>query len=279
MLAAAKSVEQQTAQSKDPRFAIDLSSQLLYWGEIRMAERLARLAVSMAPDSVSALNNLVLCLMRINRHAEALPLSRRVCPLLPNQPGCNILLAIIESQLGDTEQALSRLHRVIERNDAPDQTARAWLEMGVMLDKLGQYVEAFAALTNAANIHAALLTGHPINHEQIFTTLQRNKQGFDAALLSKWHVDVLVDDGLPAPAFLMGFLRSGTTLTERILEAHPNLLTTDESSIIFELTQQLQTMSGRVDDHATALQSLDKQQIKQLRQFYWQRMRAEYGEQ
>lgn len=279
LLAAAKSVEQHTAQSKDPRFAIDLSSQLLYWGEIRMAERLARLAVLLAPDSVSALNNLVLCLMRINRHAEALPLSRRVCLLLPNQPGCNILLAIIESQLGDTEQALSRLHRVIERNDAPDQTARACLEMGVMLDKLGLYEEAFAALTNAANIHAALLTGHSLNREQIFTTLQRNKLGFDAALLSKWHVDVLVDDGLPAPAFLMGFLRSGTTLTERVLEAHPNLLTTDESSIIFELTQQLQTMSGIADDHASALQSLDKQQIKQLRQFYWQRMRAEYGEQ
>lgn len=277
LLEAAKAVERQTAKSKDPKFAIDLSSQLLHWGEIRVAERLARLAVALAPNSVTALNNLVLCLTRVNRNVEALPLSRRVCELLPNQPGCTILLAIIESQLGHTEPALSRLHHVIERNDAPDQTARAWLELGVMLDKLGQYDEAFAALTNAANAHTALLTRHPVNREYVFHTLRRNRQGFDSALLSKWHANVLVDDGLPTPAFLMGFLRSGTTLTERVLEAHPNLLTTDESSIVFELTQKLQAISGMVDDHASALRSLDKQQIKQLRQFYWQRMREEYG--
>lgn len=277
LLEAAKTVERQTAKSKDPKFAIDLSSQLLHWGEVRVAERLARLAVAFAPDSVTALNNLVLCLTRVNRNSEALPLARQVCELLPNQPGCSILLAIIESQAGHIENALNHLHSVIERNDETDQTARAWLELGVILDKLGRFDEAFAALTNAANGHAAILKRHPVSREHVFKTLQRNIEGFERTLLNKWSTDELADDGLPVPSFLMGFLRSGTTLTERVLEAHPNLITTDESSIVFELTQQLQSISGIVDDHPTALNSLDKSQIKQLRQFYWQRMREEYG--
>ena len=127
---AANILEQQTTQSHDPKFALDLSSQLLHWGEIRAAERLARLAVACAPNSVQALNNLALCLTRVNRNAEALPLSRQVCAVLPDHPGCNILLAIIEAQSGLPEAALNRLASVIERNHEPDQTARAWLESG-----------------------------------------------------------------------------------------------------------------------------------------------------
>lgn len=279
LLEAAKAVERQTTKTRDPKFAMDLSSQLLHWGEINVAERLARLAVSLAPDSLTALNNLVLCLTRVNRNAEALPLSQRVCQLLPDQPGCTILLAIIESQLGFTDAALERLTKVIERNVEPDQTARAWLELGIILDKLGRYDDAFTALTNAANINTALLKHPDAVRENIFNTLRRNMQDFDNALLKRWLANDLINDGLPAPAFLMGFLRSGTTLTERVLEAHPSLMTTDESSIVFELTQKLETISGIADNHASALNSLGTEQIKQLRQFYWQRMREEYGEQ
>ncbi len=278
LLRAAKLLENQAKKNVDPRPIIELSSQLLHWGEVNAAERLAKLAVTLTANSPFALNNLALCLSRVNRNSEALPIARQVCQLLPNHPGCNILLAIIESQLGDSSAALERLESVIRRNDDPEQTARAHLEMGVILDKLGRYDEAFPALTKAAESRSALLKQRPETREYLFEVLQTNSLGFDCELLHRWPAEALKEDELPTPAFLLGFLRSGTTLTEQILDAHPRVIATDESSIVHELTQELQSISGITNDHARALKSLNDSQIKQLRQFYWQRMRQEYGE-
>lgn len=86
------------------------------------------------------------------------------------------------------------LAQVIERNDEPLQTARAWLESSVILDTFARYDSAFAAMTCA---------------------------GFDAVLLNRWSAKDLASDGLPSPIFLLVFLRSGTTLTEQVIAAHP----------------------------------------------------------
>jgi hypothetical protein len=79
--------------------------------------------------------------------------------------------------------------------------------------------------------------------------------------------------------FLLGFLRSGTTLTEQVLDAHSHIIATDESSVIFETSLQLEYISGITNNQATALRSLTLEQIGHLRRFYWQRMQAEYGPQ
>ena len=279
LVRAAKLLERQAAKTRNPRLAQELSAQLLHWGEVKTAERLARLAVSLTPDSASALNNLVMCLTRVNRNEEALPLSRQVCEMLPEHPGCHILLALIEAKTGSIDQALQRLQKVIKRNLEAEQTARAHLEMGVILDNLGRYEEAFAALTTAAEGNSARLNQHPANRDELFTTLARNSENFTVPLLQRWSVRQLCSDRLPVPAFLMGFLRSGTTLTEQVLAAHPQLMTTDESSIVHELTRELQKLTGISNDQAPALNALKEADLRQLRQFYWRRMREEYGPQ
>ncbi len=277
LLQATKLLERQALKTRDPRLAQELSAQLLYWGEAKAAERLARLVVTLAPESASALNNLVLCLTRVNNNAEALPLAQQVCKLLPEHPGSHVLLALIEDKTGQTDAALQRLQQVIARNADPEQTARANLEAGVILDKLGRYEEAFAALTKSAARNYAALKQHPAEREHLFDTLVRNSESFSRQLLQRWPVAELCNDGLPVPAFLMGVLRSGTTLTEQVLGAHPQIIATDESSIVHELTQELQKLCGNGSDHAAALQSLSVSGIQQLRQFYWRRMREEYG--
>ena len=279
LLKAAKILERQAGKAREPRFVLELSEQLMHWGEMAAAERLARLAVQLLPRSAAALNNLAMCLTRTHRDAEALPISQEVCRLLPDHPGCNIFLALLEAKLVGPEAALSRLDQVIERNQEAEQTARAWLEKAVVLDKLGHYDEAFSAMTLAGEAHSALSPISPAQREAIFDTLEQNRKGFDQSLLQRWSLDVLVNDGLPVPAFLLGFLRSGTTLAEQVLGAHPGIIATDESGIIHELTLELQRLSGVSNDHATALAGLNSGQIGQLRQFYWRRMREEYGEQ
>ncbi|MBS3964615.1 MAG: sulfotransferase [Methylomonas sp.] len=279
LLRAAKAVQRQTEKHCAPAFAVDLSAQLLHWGEADAAERLARVAVRVAPDSAVALNNLALCLSRVNRHREALPLARRVCALLPQHPGCSILLATLEARAGERDAALARLAQVIERNDEPLQTARAWLESSVILDTLARYDDAFAAMTRAGALHSAAYDFPPDRRDYFFDNLARNRDGFDAVLLNRWSAEDLASDGLPSPIFLLGFLRSGTTLTEQVIAAHPRLMATDESSIVFEMGQQLVAMTGIHDHQADAVRRLNQAQVQALRRFYWQRMALEFGDQ
>lgn len=279
LLQAARQMEAQLKKSRDPRYAVELSQQLLHWGEVVHAERLARLALRLAPNSAVVLNNLVQCLTRVNRHAEALSIAQKVLQLLPDDPGCNILLALIEAKTNNSEQALQRLQRVIEQNTDPKQTARAQLEAGILLDKQGRYDQAFAQLELAAQAHSQYADYPPDQRDHLFEVLERNQQHFDQDLLRRWQAEQIDADGLPSPVFLMGFLRSGTTLTEQVLDAHPRIIATDESSILFETSQRLEQISGIVNDQASALRRLTLEQIGQLRQFYWQRMQTEYGPQ
>jgi tetratricopeptide (TPR) repeat protein len=278
LLRAAKQLEKQAAKTRDPAHLIELSGQLQHWGEMDAAVRLAQLAVQFAPKSAQAQNNLALALSRVNRVEEALPAIRTACELLPNHPGCQILLAILDSRQGRLAEARKRLEQVIAINLDAEQTARAWLELATIVDKLKDYDKAFAALTQAAALHRALPQYQTANLAYIFDNIATNKAGFSPELLQRWTAEDVRQDGLPAPAFLIGFLRSGTTLTEQVLGAHPQVMASDESSIVFELTVELARLSGIPQDVPAGLRKVGLDGVLHLRKLYWNRVREEYGE-
>lgn len=273
---AARQLEKDAIKSRDSGALTDLSEQLQRWGDIEPALTLARLAVRLNPKSAKTQNNLALCLSRVNRDQEALPVAQRACELRPDEPACNILLALLEARQRDFARARERLERVIAANRDAAQTARAWLELGAVLDKVGEFDRAFEAFGRAAAGHRALPETAGVDPRRIFETIARNKAGFDRALLRRWTAADL-DDGLPAPAFLCGFLRSGTTLTEQVLAVHPDVLTSDESDFILELTQELARISGVGDDVPAALRKIGPAEARRLRRLYWQRVEEEYG--
>lgn len=81
-----------------------------------------------------------------------------------------------------------------------------------------------------------------------------------------------LNDGAPpaesSPIFVVGFPRSGTTLLEQMLDAHPGIQSMDEQPFIQDVDQELNLrgVSGnRLDD----LSEID---LKTLRDFYWHRV-------
>jgi len=274
---AARQIERNSAKHRDIGPLMDLSGQLQHWGDIDGALRLAQLAVRIAPNSPLAQNNLALCLSRINRVEEAILASRKACELLPDEPACNVLLALLDARQGRLVAARQRLERVIEINRESEQTARAWLELGAVLDRLGDNDQAFEAFSQAAEGHRALPGNRAVDSGRIFNVIARNKAGFDRELLSRWPVDLLQQDGLPAPCFLFGFLRSGTTLTEQVLAAHPDVFASDENNLIAELTEKLARLSGIPDDVPTSLRKIGLEEVRVLRRSYWDRVEDEFG--
>ena len=70
--------------------------------------------------------------------------------------------------------------------------------------------------------------------------------------------------------FLVGFPRSGTTLVERLLDAHPDIATTPELPIV---SAMVKTLDDQTDGYPGALDSLDEDALRQLRQRYWDYLR------
>ncbi len=89
--------------------------------------------------------------------------------------------------------------------------------------------------------------------------------------------DAAPDDGLPSPTLLVGFPRSGTTMTERALGAHPNLLALEEVPTFEDTKSAMGRLLGpeaRSRPFHESLDALTVEQIGHLRRFYWDRVRA-----
>ncbi|MHC1480814.1 sulfotransferase family protein [Frateuria aurantia] len=70
----------------------------------------------------------------------------------------------------------------------------------------------------------------------------------------------------PSPVFIVGFPRSGTTLLEQMLDAHPAYQSMDERPFVHELTQRMEAVGQRYPE---GLAALDDREIEQLRAVYW----------
>lgn len=274
---AARQLEADAQKSRDIRFILELAEQLHHWGDLETALKLTELAIRLAPDDPAALNNRALYLTRVNRFEEAFPYASRVCAIRPDDPACNNMLAILEAHLNRLPEAKQRFQKIINANRNDQQTARALQELVGVLDKLGEYEQSFDACLRAKAMYRQLPEMRAFDTGHIFKAIARNKAGFDQALLQRW-LPAELTDNLPAPTFLMGFLRSGTTLTEQVLAAHPDVFNSDENDLIHGLIQELQILTGCRDDTPAGLRKLDLEGVRKLRGYYWRRVKEEYGE-
>lgn len=70
-----------------------------------------------------------------------------------------------------------------------------------------------------------------------------------------------------SPVFVVGFPRSGTTMLEQMLDAHPDLVSMDERPFMQAVAERLQQRGVLYPEH---LWSLSESEVDGLRQHYWQ---------
>lgn len=259
----------------EARLLLELAEQLQMWGELDWALQLARAAVKRMPDNPAAHYGVAACLHRLNHTDQAIAAMTKVLRLAPENAGCQILMALLELDKKQFEKAQRRLEQVIAQERDPKQLARACLELAKVYDKQQRYADAFAMLRKAGDLHRSLPELSRVDADYIFNSIALFKQGYDDALLRRWSVSDFADDW-PAPVFLVGFLRSGTTLTEQVLAAHPEVLTSDENCLIEETLAELAAMTGVTNNPPEALCRLSIDQVRRLRSFYWQRVSEEF---
>jgi Tfp pilus assembly protein PilF len=245
-----------------------LGTQLMVVGNIEEGEQCLRRALTLDPNNEAAHRLLSECYHRMHRLDAAVAQIKKALSIDPNSVDAEIFLAILQRQKGELNEARSRLEGVLRRDLPLDSRHLALVELGFVLDKLGEYDAAFEKFETGGAETAKTPAAGRIDRDEYMRVIDGYTAVCTKELFSTWTREGS-DDGHPRPSFLVGFPRSGTTLTEQVLAAHPDVVTTDERSPMEVVTPQMSTwFSG--DSIPQILPQLDRDDIARLRAEFWE---------
>jgi hypothetical protein len=149
------------------------------------------------------------------------------------------------------------------------------LEKGRLLDQMGRHKDAFAAFVEAKRA-AREASGVRYLAEPAQTLATRLKSFFVGSRLATLPRATL-DEASPQPIFIVGFPRSGTTLVEQTLSAHPRISAGDELPFIIEIADSMSRLLNSPLSYPEALCELwfgdRRHELENLRDYYLQRVR------
>lgn len=247
----------------DPTVLNELALALIEAQHDEDAERCLRAVLSVEQQSAAARLHLAQLYERQNRLTDAateLALAdagQRTDPLLGLMHG-RILRR--QRRFDDAQVALDRVLREFPSGPV---VAEAATELGHVLDAQGLTDAAMQAFTRGNDLMleveaggAAHVPQDPPGREWLLTTHDRRQ-------VAGWSPPVAPADD--TPVFVVGFPRSGTTLLEVILDAHPALQAMEERPAIDAVVARL-TEGGRLGD---ALARLTEGGAAECRRVYW----------
>ena len=264
-------------KTRDVAQALLMVDQLQYWSDYAGALELARQVVQVNNAEVRGFQLLALTYSRLNQNKQALAAGKQALRLVPDNSMLNILQATLEAADKQYEPARRRLEKVLQLALTPEETYRAHKELAVILDKIGEYGQVFTHLHASAEVSALLPEVKSQDAALVPAMLKTNQAEFDAELLGRWTGAEFPHDP-PAPVFVVGFMRSGTTLTQEVLGAHPDVFVADETDLIIGVVHELERMLPSLPNTPQRLRHLDLDGAKHLRRFYWDKARQRFGD-
>jgi len=268
---------QKARQSGDISPLLEVISHLHHWSDFEGALDIGKQAAQINPNDFRCFQVLAVTYSQLNKTNEALLAGQQALTLNPENSMMHILQASLEADAGQNAAARLRLEDTLAYELTPREEFRAHKELARVLDKLGDYAQVFPHLHAAAKVSGALPEISNQNNALIPAMLKANRAGFDRELLGRWSGTEFPNDQ-PAPVFLVGFMRSGTTLTQEVLDAHPRVLVADEADFIWAMHRELHLMDKAAGDTAAKLRRLDLAGVLHLRDFYWKRVGQRFGD-
>lgn len=230
-------------------------------GQSDRAREYFQRALDVAPDFVDALVMLASQEEKLHHLENAKRLTERGLALAPTSVTLNLVAARIARTEKRFEDAIAMLEIVRGQNPMVSIEAEVCLDLGKLYDRVGDAERAFACFTEGNRLRESFL---PTDYDR--GSYLRKLEEISVFLTERLATAPQVVDEQPAPIFLVGFPRSGTTLLEQILDSHPRLQALEEKPIVDAMKKLFLEMAG---DNPDALTDLTEADIGKLRQAYW----------
>ncbi|MCA9312324.1 MAG: sulfotransferase [Phycisphaerales bacterium] len=204
---------------------------------------------------------------------EARALAEEALTIEPTCTEAHLLLATLERAAGHHDEAITRLQRVVDDAAAGPHRASALVQLGHALDRAGRYHEAFEAFA----------AGQALLEAQAPDAAARSREG--CARIRSWAA-LIAPTARPAgspkptsrpPVFLVGFPRSGTTLLEQLLAAHPDFVTSVERPLLQRALAAAPPEGESLRSWPEPLATLDVAAVERIRTAYAEACAAEFG--
>jgi tetratricopeptide (TPR) repeat protein len=261
----------------DISLVLEIMQQLQQWNDFEGAADLGTRATRIDAANARAFQLLAVSHAQLNRKTEALQAGEQSLRLAPDNPMMQVLQGSLEADAGRSEEAKRRLQALLDEGLDARAAFRAHKELARVLDRLGEYGQVFPHLHAAAALARTLPEYTQQNAALLPDLIRANTAGFDRALMKRWSGADFTQER-PAPVFLIGFFRSGTTLTQEVLDVHPDVFVADETDFIWAVHRELHRMDPSHSSTADKLRKLDLAGVKHLRAFYWTRAQARFGD-
>jgi Flp pilus assembly protein TadD len=195
--------------------------------------------------------------------------------LSPGNSSVILARAVLRGREKEYETAVAILDDLERGRQGGGLGPLEWSEKGLLLDKMGRADEAFAAFAEAKRTLREA-TGQAYLAEAA-QDLVRRLAGFYTASRLSILPRAGVRGDIAQPIFIVGFPRSGTTMVEQTLTAHPKISAGDELPTINELTNLIPRMLNSPLAYPEAFADLwlgdQVEGLDNLRDYYLQRAR------
>ena len=188
---------------------------------------------------------------------EAEAAHRRVLALSPGDIGSFTKLSAIRRLAKDDFEVLEEILRDTSSLKEIEHVSLLFV-MGAHHEKAGEYDRAFASYHRANETLDAASDYNPAKKTQHFEQLTLATVGSEVPDWPRGHET-------EAPVFIVGMPRSGTTLVEQILAAHPSVFAGGEQQ---SMTTDVVALMNEDDRYTSSVEELDANQLGDLAELY-----------
>jgi tetratricopeptide (TPR) repeat protein len=170
-----------------------------------------------------------------NRIDEAAEIVERASRIDLKDPRVLLKEAVLKQQRGQINEAESQFRDVLANSAADPLTrVRAAYALAGILDGAGQYDEAMTALLEAKAIQRTQAAALAAPLQQMQQLNQEMARSITSAILDRWRAGAVKLQPPRRITLLAGHPRSGTTLLEQVLDAHSDVISLEETTLIHD---------------------------------------------
>jgi tetratricopeptide (TPR) repeat protein len=215
---------------------------------------------------------------RAHQLDEAQELIERTARTTFDLPLVGLVRGRVQRRRGRLDEAQASFRKLIECLPADSEwAAQAWGELALMQDAAGDFTGAVESIQRCKRIQQLREKPYFDASQRLHETMHSLIDAISADDFRRWR-----DEAAPLPpmrtALLTGFPRSGTTLLEQVLDAHPDLVSSEERDFVG--SHLVQTIAGerRNAPLLELLNDFSREKIEPLRPAYFQAMEYLLGE-
>ncbi len=221
------------------------------------------------PDHPALGTSLASTLELANDLAAADGVARKVREASPDFAPARVIFARLLRRKGALADALESLEPVFQAALTSEETARACFELGLIQDAQGNYAEAFRSISRSNALERQSPRVARRNAERYFEEVRAYRKWIGQATRAAPRRN---PDTSSVPVFFVGFPRSGTTLMEQMLKAHPEIVTTEEKSPLTPLRNLARKLAAELNQSFPAcVDDWGDERLEEFRDLYWSR--------